>query len=81
MSDETETLLGGRCDGEAVVKTNLKTLFAGYLGDGVINVYERGRDGRLRFARLYRALAMRCELASSAPTIDLGTIEVAEDKP
>lgn len=49
-SELAETLIGGPCDGLRVQKTDKRIMYAGTFGSGIINVYERGNEGRLHFS-------------------------------
>lgn len=51
---ETETLIGGLCDGLEIPATDSPHMYADRLGSGFTGLYLRGADGRLRFSHRIR---------------------------
>lgn len=50
IATETEQLYGGLCDGLEIPRSDSADMYSGLIGDGYVNVYLRGEDGRLKFA-------------------------------
>lgn len=54
LSGDVEALLGGPLDGLVLQRTDKPVMYGGHIGDGVVCIYRRGVDGRLRYEGQHR---------------------------